>query len=374
MIPLFAAPDATGALRFISEVERGADCGCRCPVCGSPLVARKGLAYEWHFAHEAAQERPECEAAAARVWLRLMAEYLQARDAADSFSLPPYRQRVAIVRSLVNVHEDVQWNTRAMGAWQWQPLAADTGPVAQVRLDTGTYLELFVAQSGATQAVPDPADGARLVFVCSVPPAAVLRERSAVWLHLALHGEFVWRHHPDTLGLVAAARRRLEARSATVYRNWLLVADAASQAPALPAMADTDIPSAAPAPLFYTPGAPVVPEAAPSYACAPGHAPNTSFTFYRLSDAQAWLLYRLDRQNPGAQPPPAPHVPERSYALAPHPHPFDGWAHALPESVGVADLSAGVVRCRSFLDAVTYLSRRTLFTRSGRDPAAFAGL
>ncbi|MCY1561774.1 hypothetical protein D9M68_990810 [compost metagenome] len=94
------------------------------------------------------------------------------------------------------------------------------------------------------------------------------------------------------------------------------------------------------------------------------------FTFYRLSDTEAWLLYLLE------------HVgrvdwrtaSQKYYALAPYPGPFEGWADALPATVGEADRAAGMVRCKGFLDAVTSLSRRTRATRSGRDPAAFAGL
>ena len=65
---------------------------------------------------------------------------------------------------------------------------------------------------------------------------------------------------------------------------------------------------------------------------------------------------------------------QKYYALAPYPDRFEGWADALPSSVGVADMAAGIVRCKGFLDAVTYLSRRSRITRSSRDPDAFRGL
>ena len=366
MTPLFAALDTTGALRFISEVERGAECGCACPVCGSPLVARQGAANEWHFAHEASQERPECATAATRMLHRLMVEHLQARSDVAELPLPAYRERVAIVRALVNVQEDVQWGARVMGEVEWQTRAAAHEPVARARLDTGVDLALYlhVAVDDAPPPLPEP-EGAQLVFRCRAPPASVLRERRGVDLYLAQHGELAWHHHPDTLGLVAAAKARLEARSGQMYRNWLAMADAAGG----PAHAD-DAEASAPMPLFYGPGAPAGPESAPRYACAPGHAPNVSFTFYRLSDTQSWLLYRLEHQGPLNWRT----ASEKYYALAPYPGPFEGWTQALPETVGVADPSAGVVRCRTFLDAVTYLSRRTVLTRSDRDPTAFEGL
>lgn len=361
MTRLFAAPDATGELRFVGEVDRGADCGCVCPVCGGALVARQGTAYEWHFAHEASQERPECETAAIGVLQGLMLEHLQAQRLA----LPPWRQRVAIVGALVNLHEDVQWEVRLMGEPQWQAQAAFHEPVATARLDTGVNLFLYVSVEDTPVLLPPYPDGAQLVFRCRVPPASALRERRTILAHLAQHGELVWQHHPDSLGLVAAAQARLDARSGPMYRNWLALSDAMSGSAGAPAAQP-----APPAPLFYGPGAPAAPASAPRYACAPEHAPDVSFTFYRLSDTEAWLLYRLDRKGPSDWRTAA----EKFYALAPHPAAFDGWAQALPESVGVVDLSLGVVRCKSFLSAVTYLSRRTVLTRSDRDPAAFEGL
>lgn len=34
-----------------ADVQRGAACGCICPGCQSPLLARQGTEREWHFAH-----------------------------------------------------------------------------------------------------------------------------------------------------------------------------------------------------------------------------------------------------------------------------------------------------------------------------------
>ena len=360
MTQLFAAIDAGGALRFVGEVGRGADCGCLCPECASPLVARQGASNEWHFAHEAAQERPACGAGAANMLRRLIAEHLQARSEGPGLPLPAYRQRVAIVRALVNLHEDVQWGAQVMGAWAWQVRAAAHEAVAQARLDTGAGLQLFVSVDGEEPPAPE-AEMAQLVFRCRTPPAPALRERQAALQHIEQHGELVWLHHPDTLGRVADARERLEARSRRIYGNWLALSDQAAGSAAA---------EHAPAPLFYGPGAPVAPEQAPRFACAPGHAPNVSFTFYRVSPTEAWLLYLLEREGPVDWR----NAADKRYVLAPYPVPFDGWEHALPASVGVADLAAGLVRCTAFLNAVTYLSRCATLTRSGRDPAAFQGL
>lgn len=359
MPPLFAALDATGSLRFIGEVERGADCNCSCPVCDSPLVARQGAANDWHFAHEASLERPECETAAIGLLRRLLIDVLQARVDADGLQLPPYRERVAIERSLLHVHEEVRWGALPMGATQWQPGAAAHEPVAMARLDTGADLQLFVVMGDAA-VPPAPPDCAQVVFRCRVPLPSVLRDRERTLQHLAQHAELVWQQHPDTLGLVAAARERLEARGRQVYRNWLAVAAAAGG----PAAVEEERPP----PLFYGPGTPVAPRVVPRYACAPGHAPLISFTFYRLTPSQAWLLYLLEREGPTDWR----NASEKFYALAPYPGRFDGWHAALPDSVGLADQDAGYVRCKGFLDAVTYLSRRAVLTRSERDPGLFA--
>jgi competence CoiA-like predicted nuclease len=40
-----------------TQVERGAKCGCSCPACGHPLIARKGNKKINHFAHI---KSPEC--------------------------------------------------------------------------------------------------------------------------------------------------------------------------------------------------------------------------------------------------------------------------------------------------------------------------
>jgi len=40
-----------GVLVHISDVARGIDCGCVCPACGVPLIARKGESKRPHFAH-----------------------------------------------------------------------------------------------------------------------------------------------------------------------------------------------------------------------------------------------------------------------------------------------------------------------------------
>ena len=40
-----------GEVISISDVESGLKCGCVCPSCGEPLVAKKGSKVMHHFAH-----------------------------------------------------------------------------------------------------------------------------------------------------------------------------------------------------------------------------------------------------------------------------------------------------------------------------------
>jgi len=49
-----------GRIVHVDEVPRGADCGCRCPACDGPLIARQGEVRGWHFAH---RQETHCESA-----------------------------------------------------------------------------------------------------------------------------------------------------------------------------------------------------------------------------------------------------------------------------------------------------------------------
>ncbi len=49
LLPYGEASD--GRLVRASEVPAGLECGCSCPACGAPLVARRGEMRVAHFAH-----------------------------------------------------------------------------------------------------------------------------------------------------------------------------------------------------------------------------------------------------------------------------------------------------------------------------------
>lgn len=51
LIP-FALHEQSRLLVDVAAVEKGRRCGCICPSCATPLIARQGNRKQWHFAHE----------------------------------------------------------------------------------------------------------------------------------------------------------------------------------------------------------------------------------------------------------------------------------------------------------------------------------
>lgn len=51
LIP-FAKSQETNLLVDVADVPSGQKCGCICPSCNLPLIAKKGVVNEWHFAHD----------------------------------------------------------------------------------------------------------------------------------------------------------------------------------------------------------------------------------------------------------------------------------------------------------------------------------
>ena len=78
LIP-FGLDAESGELVDVGSVKRGKACGCICPSCKTPLLARHGDAREWHFAHRSVkvhgETRKVCEYSFA-VSVRLMIQQL----------------------------------------------------------------------------------------------------------------------------------------------------------------------------------------------------------------------------------------------------------------------------------------------------------
>lgn len=76
-----------GQLVHVSTVERGLKCGCYCPNCRNPVIARKGIKRAYHFAHT---RGTECMGAAETV-LHLLAKEIV--EELSSISIPEYRYK-----------------------------------------------------------------------------------------------------------------------------------------------------------------------------------------------------------------------------------------------------------------------------------------
>jgi hypothetical protein len=84
-----------GKLVDVADVPRGKKCGCICPSCKTPLIARQGVQKEWHFAHASravySETKSECEFSF-YVSVRLMARQLIGDRL--SIKLPEYRDHI----------------------------------------------------------------------------------------------------------------------------------------------------------------------------------------------------------------------------------------------------------------------------------------
>jgi hypothetical protein len=366
MIRLFAALDGSGAMRFIGEVARGAACGCFCPECASPLVAKLGEEREWHFAHEAGQERPECEAGAMNMLRRLAVEHLRVQPRLE---LPPYVERVSARSKRRDFSEEVVWDAQFASALEWLPAEAKSAPVARGQLDNGIDAELFVEIGGeALKGERDFSAKAVIVFCCLVPALPDLRRRSDAQRHIQQHGRLSWKHQPDAKGLVDGARSRLRSQALAddeeaerwrkreadeAGRRWAQ-ASQRLQHPSTARREGADRGQVTEA----VPVRSAVGAGEPEFPWAPSRKPNTSFIFYRMKDGAAWVIYTLQ---------------DGSSAIAAWPRAEEGWDEALPKVAGVADAELGVYRITDLTAAMMYFSRRSALLRASSDPRDFEG-
>jgi hypothetical protein len=206
-----------------------------------------------------------------------------------------------------------------------------------------------------------------------------LRERSAVEGHIAQHALFVWTHQPDVLGLIEAARKRVrdlvaeDERSAAVLskqreeeqararrraseeasRHWAEIANRLSKEPRHHDASESEL-ARVPEPPTSAAGTSDL-----ELAWAPEHKPSTSFIFYRLNAAEAWIVYTMK---------------DGSSAIAPWPEADEGWDEALPAAVGVPDARLKVYRVKDLLLAMTFFSSRAGTIRATSNPRDFEKL
>ncbi|MEW8482386.1 MAG: competence protein CoiA family protein [Candidatus Thiodiazotropha endolucinida] len=80
----------------VEDVPRGAKCGCICPACKTPLIARQGEEKEWHFAHASRKvyekTQKECEFSF-YLSVRMMARQIIGNEL--KITLPEYQDSVS---------------------------------------------------------------------------------------------------------------------------------------------------------------------------------------------------------------------------------------------------------------------------------------
>lgn len=151
---------------FIEEVPGGINCGCFCPICGSLLIAKQGAVNEWHFAHEAGQERPECEVGAHNLFCRLMFEHLIG-----------YASLTAIA-GLPNV--------------TIQQISDAQDNCGLAKLSDGRSALLLVKVDGSSQRPNSEVSPKYLLYRCVMPASDTLRNRTACNTYISSHARLYW--------------------------------------------------------------------------------------------------------------------------------------------------------------------------------------
>ncbi|WP_431273199.1 hypothetical protein ACQ858_13300 [Variovorax ureilyticus] len=313
-------------IRFVGDVARGADCGCRCVVCGARLVARQGDVRMWSFAHEASQERPECFAGAVNLLRRIAIERLQQRAFP---ALPPFRATVTVRPPLPQLQETVTWHAGEGRVEQWGQSFPQQAPVALLRLSSGTAVRLFIEVDSASSTCLSgvaPHEGMLLINVPLPPSGESLKDLSAAIQHIDNAATLQWIRLPDANAKIAEVSEQLKVRAKRLQ-------DERQQMAARP-IQPWDMPSHSPGPK---------PEPVAELDESPWAAwrkPRSGFVYYGFQDGSAWVLFD--------------HKDSR-HVMAPWPKLEDGWDEAMPARVGVPDLQLGVYVLKDQTQAMIYL-------------------
>lgn len=316
MAILFVALDAAGASRFVGDVPRGAACGCFCPVCNSPVVAKQGDELEWHFAHEAGTERPECRAGAVNLLRRLAVDDLARRGLVllPSHSVPhPLAGRGPI-----------EWTAHPAGELQVLEVHGAHTPAARLPLQEGGAADLYVCIDRESPPAATSVQEAMLVLWCPYPEEGQIRTEEQARAFVRSCSRLRWQSLPDYSGRLAAAQSEARDFLARLQRDraqqagarWAgyrraLAADAEDRQEPRPAMPG-DLPQPA---LLRAPAAPP-----PDW--APGLLQGRSIHYRALDDGTQWVCFE--------------HAPGE-WRLAPVPEPLEGWDESFPPSIAVPE-------------------------------------
>ena len=235
-IPFGVGPD--GRLVEPHKVRRGLACGCTCPGCGQPLIARRGRVRQAHFAH--VSDATPCvngtETALHRMAKQVLAEM-------RGLGLPALNVRRTLTDSRGRVHEDTEQVFDARVAW------------AEI-----VEIEVERHQIGRPDAVMRLRDGSELLVEFRVahavekPKRDRSRKRGAAMLEIDLrpffecdtHGEIKlrqfllgarhrhWISHPDWHRVAARLDQRLKDRVESIEPAYAIEPDGMARCRPLP--------------------------------------------------------------------------------------------------------------------------------------------
>lgn len=337
-LSIFAGVDAEGTLRFVGDVPRGAACGCRCVACGAPLVARRGEIRNWHFAHEASQERPDCFAGAVNLLRRLTISRLRELGLPP---LPTYRAQIKTRFPHFPLSESVSWSPSTFTLERWVLDGPVTAPVALLRLATGTHVQLWVDVGGSTEprAVDLAAGKGAMVFRLPLPHTPdLLRDQAAAEQHIDDSGELVWLSCPDAEAIRLSAQADLDRRAQSLRDESTALQRMSSAAP----VPGTELAAASWPP---EPAREVVDQSPWAAWRKRPHA----FLFYGLKDGTAWVIF--------------PHQDGRMFMM-PYPDAFEGWDEAMPARIGTADYEFNGYLVADRIQPMVYLGNLSKMIRT----------
>ncbi len=324
MVTIFVARGEDGASRFIGEVARGHACACSCLVCGSPLVAKQGEELEWHFAHEAGQERPECPAGAFNLLRRLAVSEMIARS---TWVEHPYRVKNPLLGAA-----PLEWTAQQAGPLVEAEADGAHQPAAWASLEGGMLAGVFVCIGNETPpSRPDPsgpaAAQAQLILNVASPEGTSIRTEEDARRFLRKSMQLRWGFLPDWRGLLAEAmaRARVDAQrwqaeqaaaqagnAKLAGERWAATRRAMQSRPDAPHAHADAITVASNGFLNARNGSSAVPE------WAPGLMPGGGIQYRELDDGSRWVCYS---------------TPSKEQRLAPVPATFEGWDECFPPSI-----------------------------------------
>jgi hypothetical protein len=352
MTELFAGVTAQGETRFIGEVTRGAACGCFCPFCNSPLVAKHGEINEWHFGHLAMQERPECAVGAHNLLRRLGVQYLHDLP---QLILPLYKQVLTRQGRFGQIREVVEWQSEVVKVTDWNLAAARGQSIGVLTLRDGAKIDMFIDIGSQRPSHQSHLSHGKIVFYCPVPDPESLRTQDKAREWLRYQGEFVWVFQPDVNGHVASANQRLVDRFQEMEgalheleiralekgmnlphsRQWAVDAyrERKQQKPEGPAA------------LTMQPAQ----KRAHEIPWSSQVKPMSMLFYWRLKTGEAWVMYeRIDQ----------------SRCVAPWPECVEGWDESLPQTVGAPDLTLAAYIVRDLANAMIWMNSRAATARN----------